>query len=90
MSNFLKYIIWAGLYAVLVIPFIVADSLFFPYITGKAFAFRIIVEVIFGLWLILCLKEKEFWPRRSWLLGSVGALVVVLLLADIKIGRAHV
>ncbi len=84
MSNFLKYIIWAGLYAVLVIPFIVADSLFFPYITGKAFAFRIIVEVIFGLWLILCLKEKEFWPRRSWLLGSVGALVVVLLLADIN------
>lgn len=84
MKEILKYAIWAGLYAVLLVPFIVANNMFFPYITGKAFTFRIIVEIIFALWLILILKEKEFRPKWSWLSGSVILLTFVLLIADIN------
>ena len=83
MKETLKYTIWTGIYAVLLIPFIVADNMFFPYITAKAFAFRIIVEIIFGLWLILIMKDKEFRPKWSWLLGVAGLFTFILLIADI-------
>lgn len=82
-KEILKYMIWAGIYVVLIVPFIVANGMFFPYITGKAFAFRIIVEIIFGLWLILIMKDKEFRPKFSWIAVSVITLVSVLLVADI-------
>jgi hypothetical protein len=72
MKDILKYSIWAGIYAVLIIPFIVGNSMFFPYITGKAFTFRIIMEIIFGLWLILIIKDSEFRPKWSWVLGAAG------------------
>jgi O-antigen ligase len=84
MKDILKYSIWAGIYAVLLIPFFVANSMFFPYITGKAFAFRIIAEIIFGLWLILIIKDKEFRPKWSWLLGAVSIFTFILLIADIN------
>ena len=83
MKDILKYSIWAGIYALLIVPFIVADTMFFPYITGKAFTFRIIVEIIFALWLILIMKDKEFRPKWSWVFGSATALVFILLIADI-------
>ncbi len=76
MKEILKYTIWFGLYLTLLIPFFVANSMYFPYISGKAFAFRIIVEIIFGLWLILILKDKSFRPKYSWLLGSLGVFIL--------------
>lgn len=84
MKDILKYSIWAGIYAVLIIPFIVGNSMFFPYITGKAFTFRIIAEIIFGLWLILIIKDDEFRPKWSWVLGAAGIFTFILLIADIN------
>jgi hypothetical protein len=82
-KEILKYGIWAGIYAVLFVPFFVASDMFFPYITGKAFAFRIIVEIIFGLWLILIIKDKEYRPKWSWIYASALTFTFVLLIADI-------
>jgi len=84
MKEILKYIIWVGIYLTLIIPFIVSGDLFFPYITGKAFTFRIIVEIIFGLWLILILKDKEFRPKWSWVLGASLIFISVLFIADVN------
>lgn len=84
LKDVLQYAIWLGIGAVLVVPFIVADSMFFPYIVGKAFTFRIIVEIIFGLWLILIMKEQEFKPKWSWTLGAVCLFIFILLIADIN------
>jgi O-antigen ligase len=83
MKDILKYSIWIGIYALLIVPFIVANSMFFPYIVGKAFTFRIIVEILFGLWLIIAIKYKEFRPRFSWIFACAGVFTLVLLLADI-------
>jgi O-antigen ligase len=83
-KDILKYVIWIGIYAVLIVPFIVGNSMFFPYIVGKAFTFRIIVEIVFGLWLVLIMKDKEFRPKWSWVLGAVGLFTFVLLIADIN------
>jgi len=84
MKETLKYTVWAGLLAVLIVPYFVADTMFFPYITGKAFMFRIIIEIILGLWLVLAMKDKEFRPKWSWVLGCIGIFTFVLLIADIN------
>lgn len=83
MKELLKYSVWIGIWSLLILPFIVANNQFFPYITGKAFTFRIIVEILLGLWLILIIKYKEFRPRESWLLLSAAVFTLVLLAANL-------
>lgn len=65
MQKYLKYAVLAGIFAVPFIPFIVTNQFFFPFITGKNFAFRIIVEIIFGLWLILAFQDGTARPKKS-------------------------
>ena len=84
LNKILRWIVAIGVFAIpAVIPFIVTGSMFFPFITGKAFAFRIIVEIIFGAWLLLALCDKNYRPKFSWILGALGVFLFVILLADI-------
>jgi tetratricopeptide (TPR) repeat protein len=82
-NNVMKWGIMTGLWAVLLIPFFVANGMFFPYITGKNFTFRIIVEIIFALWVYLAFIDAKYRPRFSWVSVSVGVFVLVMALADI-------
>jgi len=82
-SNIVKWTIMTGLWAILLIPFFVANSMFFPYITGKNFAFRIIVEIIFALWVYLAFVDAKYRPKFSWISVSVGAFVLIMVFADI-------
>lgn len=83
IENLLKYIVFVGLFAIPFVPLIISKSLFFPFITGKAFYFRVIVEIIFAAWLLLALRDKEYRPRFSWVLGSVFVFILSIGLADI-------
>ncbi|MCX6717368.1 MAG: O-antigen ligase family protein [Candidatus Taylorbacteria bacterium] len=83
IQNIIKYAIFTGLWAVLIIPFIVANGMFFPYIVGKNFTFRIIVEIIFALWVYLACVDVKFRPKFSWVLGAVALFVAVMGVADI-------
>ncbi len=83
MKEILKYIVWSGLAVILFSPLFVFSGLFFPYITSKAFAFRIAVEIIFGLWLVLTLAYKEYRPKFSVLLVSFALLTLFLLISDL-------
>lgn len=50
------------------IPFsllIIAKGLLFPYITGKAIYFRVLVEIAVFLTIILLLKRKELLPNKK-------------------------
>src|SRR3989338_1343732 len=78
----LRFIVLGGIFALPFIVFLVAQSLFFPFITGKNFTFRIIVEVITGAYLALALVNPVFRPKRSWLLGLFALFVLVVALAD--------
>lgn len=80
--NLLKYGIMTGLWAVLLIPFFVANSMFFPYITGKNFAFRIIVEIIFALWVYLAVIDANYRPKFSWISVSIAVFVAIMAIAD--------
>ncbi|MBX9765449.1 O-antigen ligase family protein [Patescibacteria group bacterium] len=62
-DSFLRNTIIVLLCLATLIPFIVANSFFFPFITGKNFTFRIIVEIAFALWLLLMLKDVSARPR---------------------------
>jgi len=83
MFKILKNTILAGLFSVMIIPFIVTPSLTFPYIDGKAFFFRIIVEIVFGLWLILMIRDSKFRPKFSWILVCAGIFTLIMLIADL-------
>lgn len=82
MKDVLKGIIFVALFALPFIPLIVSDSLFFPFITGKNFTFRILVEIAFTAWILLALYDRAYRPRFSWIVASFTVLLGVMALAD--------
>ncbi len=82
-KNIAKWKIYVGVWALLLIPFFVANLMFFPYISGKNFAFRIIVEIIFAVWIYLAFADVKYRPKFSWLLVSIGAFTGIMFIADI-------
>ncbi len=82
----LRKVLRFGILALLLVtPFLanyVSDSMFFPFITGKNFSFRILVEIATALWLILMFIDREARPRFSWILGGATAFLLALTVAD--------
>jgi O-antigen ligase/lipoprotein NlpI len=75
-----------------IIPFLalyVGDSLFFPFITGKNFAFRILVEIAFASFAILALVDKRYRPEFSWTALLFKLLVVWMIIADAFAVNSH-
>jgi len=81
-NNQLRYIILAGLFVIPFVPLVIASSLFFPFITGKAFVFRILVEIVFAVYLILAIRDESYRPKFSWILGAFIAFLVIMGVAD--------
>ncbi len=82
MKDIAKGAVYFGIFAVPFIPLIIANSMFFPYITGKNFTFRIIAEIIFAAWVILALYEPRYRPKLSWIAVSFAALLGVMAIAN--------
>lgn len=83
MPSALLWIIKGGLFIVPFIPLYVSKILFFPYITGKAFVFRIIVEIVFAAWVLLAIFYKEYRPRKTPLLIAIAVFIAIVSLATI-------
>lgn len=82
MKGLLKFVTFGGLFITPFLVLLVADSYFFPYITGKNFAFRIIVEVVFASWVGLALLEPKYRPKKSWILTAFLAFLGIMFLAN--------
>ena len=82
MNDFLKAIVYGGLFAIPFLTLFVANDYFFPFITGKNFAFRIIVELVFVAWAVLALLDATYRPKFSWILSSFSVLLGVMLVAN--------
>jgi cytochrome c-type biogenesis protein CcmH/NrfG/O-antigen ligase len=82
LQKTLRYLVLGGIFLLPFVCLIVTSSLFFPYITGKNFAFRIIVEIITGAWLALALVDPQYRPRRSWILACFAIFIMVIAIAD--------
>lgn len=81
-SSVLRWVAIAALFAIPIIVFIIATSLFFPYITGKNFMFRFLVAIAGGAWLGAALLNPAYRPKRSWVLYAMTAFVVAIGIAD--------
>ena len=84
LEKTLRWIVLVGIFALPFIVFIIANTFFFPFITGKNFTFRIIVEIITGAWFALALIKTEYRPRKSWLLGAFAIFVLIIAIADLN------
>jgi len=82
LNKILRFIALAGVFLLPLIPIYVARNMFFPFITGKNFAFRIIVEIVFAAWLLLAIRDRASRPRRSTILYVLAALFGVILITD--------
>ena len=77
------YLLFGGIFISPFIAFLVPNSMFFPFITGKGFAFRILVEILFGLYAFLALSNPDYRPKSSWITKSVLLFIAVMFVADI-------
>jgi O-antigen ligase/tetratricopeptide (TPR) repeat protein len=84
-----KIIRWVTLGALFIIPLIPifpgiaeAGNFFFPFITGKNFAFRILVEIAFVGWILMMLVDTQYRPKFSWTAAIFGLFVVWMAIAD--------
>lgn len=84
LEKILRGIAIASVFALPFVCLIVASTLFFPYITGKNFAFRLIVEVGFGAWLALAVVSRDYRPRKSLVLLALTAFTFIMLIADLN------
>ncbi len=83
LNKILRGITIAGVFSLFVVPFVVPNNMFFPFITGKGFLFRVIVEIMFAAWVLLALRDASVRPRKSWILWAFLAFAVVIGVADI-------
>jgi O-antigen ligase/tetratricopeptide (TPR) repeat protein len=82
MKDILQGVVFVGLFLIPFLPVYVENDFFFPYITGKNFAFRIIIEIVFASWILLALYDDKYRPKFSWILAAFGGFVGVIALAD--------
>lgn len=82
LEKALRWVVLAGIFLIPFLVLYVSKSLFFPFITGKNFAFRLIVEIMAGGWLALALTNPAYRPKRTWILWAFAAFVVVIGIAD--------
>jgi len=88
-KNILKYLVLGGLFITPFIAFIVLQGTFFPFIVGKGFTFRIIVEIVFGLFVILAFIDKDYRPKFSWITKAVVSFALITLVADLFGANAY-
>ena len=83
---------WAVLIPLFTIPFLslyISSDLFFPFITGKNFVFRVLVEIALVGYVVLALADKRYRPQWSWVLASFTLLVLWMIAADALAVNPH-
>ena len=65
------------------LPIFVSTSLVFPYISGKNFAFRVLVGLAAALWISLAVINKEYRPRTSVITISILTFTFIVGMADL-------
>jgi O-antigen ligase len=90
--NVQKMALWAAMVPLFLIPFLalyVANSHYFPFITGKHFVFRALVEIAVAGWVVLAIADRRYRPRFSLVLLAFGLLVAWMAVADVLAVNSH-
>ena len=73
VARALPHGIRVGIVLLLLTPFVVSDHTIYPFVVGKAVYSRMLIEIVFGLWMVLACVNPAFRPARSWLLILLAA-----------------
>lgn len=79
--------------ALLVTPLLVSNLFFFPYMVTKTIFVYPVMEIIFGVYLVLCLKNKKYWPKlffrkkthgskTNWILALSGLFLFIVTITN--------
>ncbi len=82
LRDTLRFVILACVFLTPFLALIVSETMFFPFITGKNFVFRILVEIALGAWILLATIDAQYRPRKSVILMSAGVFLGIIALAD--------
>ena len=82
MKNSIRWVTLGAVFLIPLLPFVVANSYFFPFITGKNFDFRILVEIAFAGWAYLAFADVKYRPRFSWTAILLGLFTIWMAVAD--------
>src|SRR3989338_2403432 len=78
-----KWVALGALFLLPLTPLVVVNGYFFPFITGKAFYLRILIEIAVVAWAVLALLDKEYRPRSSLIGIVIIAFVAWMFVADV-------
>ena len=70
------------LFLITFLPLYVSNGFFFPFITGKAFAFRILVGIATASYLVLAAIDRRYRPQFSWLFVAFAGFVTWMAVAN--------
>lgn len=82
-ETILRRVIHIGFFAILLVPLVVAQSMFFPFITGKAFVFRAIVELMFVAWVGLAIVNPAYRPRWTPITTTSLVFLIIIGIANV-------
>lgn len=83
ITRLLRFGALGTLFVIPFVPLIVANEFFFPFITGKNFAFRILVELGLVFFALLALYDTSIRPRVSSMLVALSLLVLTMGISTI-------
>jgi O-antigen ligase len=84
LQKVLAYIATVSVFLILLTPFVFYTHLFFPFITAKAYYFRVLVELGFCAWLGLAVLNPMYRPKKSWIVWALSVFMLVLLAANLQ------
>ncbi|MFH1890900.1 MAG: O-antigen ligase family protein [Candidatus Kuenenbacteria bacterium] len=77
---YLKYAVWSCLYLILLTPLLLSSKFIFPFISLKAFYFRIAVEAAIFLYVMLALANSYYKPKMNslvWTIFGFGLIIFI-------------
>ena len=80
-GHLLLWTVRVGILLAMAMPLIFSSATLFPFIVGKAIYARSVIEVTFGIWLLLIFFYPRYRPSRSLVLGALAVWLLFSLVA---------
>ncbi|MYA61668.1 MAG: hypothetical protein F4X94_03735, partial [Dehalococcoidia bacterium] len=82
-GHLLMWTVRAGILLIMAMPLILSQDTLFYFIVGKAIYARSVIEVTFGIWLLLIFFYPRYRPSRSLILAALGVWLLISLIAGL-------
>lgn len=76
-TTILTKIIKLCLYATLLTPLIAWDQVIYPFVFPKIIFFRIVVEILIFLYILLCFSDKKYYPKITPVSIALGLYLAI-------------